>query len=279
MALSFQLKAQNELERMGRSNIPLPSGPETSCPNCHRTLKIRTLEENAHTCTCGHHFRMPARRRIAFLTDSDSFFELFAEVEANDPLAFPTYPDKLRKARSTGERESVITGYAKIHGQECCLFVMEPGFMMGSLGSGTGEKITRLFELATEKRLPVVGVTVSGGARMQEGLVSLMQIAKISGAVARHGKAGLLYLVLLSDPTTGGVTASFAMEGDIILAEPGATVGFAGARVIEQTTKEPLPVGFQTAESMLEHGFVDAIVERKRMKKTIGALLKLHKRI
>lgn len=278
MALSFQLKAQNELEREGRSSVPLPGGPEVSCPNCHRTTKTTTLQENARTCACGHHFRMSARERVTLLTDTDSFFELFSELEAQDPLSFPTYQDKLRKARSaTGERESVITGYAKIHGQDCCLFVMEPGFMMGSLGSSTGEKITRLFELATSKKLPVVGVTVSGGARMQEGLVSLMQMAKVSGAVMRHSKAGLFYLTLLTDPTTGGVTASFAMEGDIILAEPGATIGFAGARVVEQTTKKSLPKGFQTAESMLEHGFVDSIVDRKHEKKVIASLLKMHK--
>lgn len=277
MALRFQLKAQNELEQAGRSSVPLPGGPEVSCPNCHRMLKSKEVRENAGTCVCGHHFRISARERIEILTDTDSFFELFSELEAKDPLDFPAYQEKLRKAeQATGESESVVTGYARISGQECCLFVMEPGFMMGSLGSGTGEKITRLFELATSKRLPVVGVTVSGGARMQEGLVSLMQMAKVSGSVMRHSKAGLFYLTLLTDPTTGGVTASFATEGDIILAEPGATIGFAGARVIEQTTKKSLPKGFQTAESMLRHGFIDSIVERKHEKKTIAFLLGMH---
>ncbi len=277
MSLRFQLKARNELEQTGRSSLPLPGGPEVSCPNCHRILKTQAVRENAGTCACGHHFRISARERIALLTDTDSFFELFSELEAGDPLSFPTYQEKLRKAElTTGERESVVTGYARISGQECCLFIMEPGFMMGSLGSGTGEKLTRLFELATAKRLPVIGVTVSGGARMQEGLVSLMQMAKVSGAVMRHSQAGLFYLTLLTDPTTGGVTASFATEGDVILAEPGATIGFAGARVIEQTTKKSLPKGFQTAESMLRHGFIDGIVNRKAEKRTIALLLRMH---
>ena len=177
---------------------------------------------------------------------------------------------------SSKEDEAVICGTVKIGGQECCIFIMEPYFMIGSMGTAVGERITRTFEYACEHSLPVVGFTVSGGARMQEGLFSLMQMAKTSGAVKKHSDLGLFYLVILSDPTTGGVTASFAMEGDIILAEPGATVGFAGARVIEQTTKKTLPKGFQTAEFMLEHGFVDAIVPRSNQKETISGLLKMH---
>ena len=171
----------------------------------------------------------------------------------------------------------MLCGTAKIGGQECCLFVMEPAFMMGSMGSVVGEKITLLFEYAILHRLPVVGYTVSGGARMQEGLLSLMQMAKTSAAVKRHSDAGLLYIAVLTDPTTGGVTASFAMEADIILAEPGATIGFAGARVIEQTTKKALPKGFQKAEFVMEHGFVDSIVARTEQKKLLAELLNMHK--
>ena len=170
----------------------------------------------------------------------------------------------------------MICGTAALEGQNCCLFAMEPYFMMGSMGSAVGEKITRLFEYATDHRLPVIGFTVSGGARMQEGLLSLMQMAKTSAAVKRHSDAGLLYVAVLTDPTTGGVTASFAMEADIILAEPGATVGFAGARVIEQTTRKSLPKGFQTAEFVLEHGFVDRIVPRAGQRQLLSELLRLH---
>ena len=177
---------------------------------------------------------------------------------------------------SSNESEAVVCGTATIDGTNCCFFVMESGFMMGSMGTVVGEKLTLLFEYALEHRLPVVGYTVSGGARMQEGLLSLMQMAKVSGAVKRHSDAGLLYLVVLTDPTTGGVTASFAMEGDIILAEPDATIGFAGARVIEQTTRKQLPKGFQKSEFLLQHGFVDAIVPRRDQKSTISALLALH---
>ena len=192
-------------------------------------------------------------------------------------MNFPGYTDKLETVRAaSGEKEAVLCGTAEIGGQSCCVFVMESYFMMGSMGSAVGEKITSLFEYATEHRLPVIGFTVSGGARMQEGLLSLMQMAKTSAAVKRHSDAGLLYIAVLTDPTTGGVTASFAMEADIILAEPGATVGFAGKRVIEQTTRKLLPKRFQTAEFVLEHGFVDNIVPRSNQKKMLTELLKLH---
>lgn len=222
---------------------------------------------------------MKARQRVRMITDKESFRELFAGVRAENPLGFPGYRDKVETVRAaSGEEEAVVCGEARIGGQDCCLFVMEPYFMMGSMGSAVGEKITSLFEHALARRLPVVGFTVSGGARMQEGLLSLMQMAKTSAAVKRHSDAGLLYLAVLTDPTTGGVTASFAMEGDILLAEPGATVGFAGARVIEQTTRKALPAGFQKAEFLLEHGFVDAIASRSGQRKLLAELLKLHKR-
>lgn len=198
-------------------------------------------------------------------------------MTSTDILSFPGYKQKLETTKKVGgENEAVICGTATIDGLPCCLFVMEPYFMMGSMGTVVGEKITRLFEYAAEHRLPVVGYTVSGGARMQEGILSLMQMAKTSGAVKKHSEAGLFYLAVLTDPTTGGVTASFAFEGDIIISEPGAVIGFAGARVIEQTTRKKLPEGFQTAEFLLEHGFLDAIVPRSVQKQTISTLLKLH---
>lgn len=211
------------------------------------------------------------------IADQDSFREIYADMKADNPLHFPGYRDKLETMRAaSGEKEAVICGTARIGRQECCLFVMESYFMMGSMGSVVGEKITALFEYAAQHRLPVIGFTVSGGARMQEGLLSLMQMAKTSAAVKRHSDAGLLYIAVLTDPTTGGVTASFAMEADIILAEPGATIGFAGARVIEQTTKKSLPQGFQKAEFVLKHGFVDNILPRHNQKKYLTELLRMH---
>lgn len=275
--LKFLYKPQNELEKEGRTAEPTAGETEYICPNCHRTLVESVLDSDDWVCTCGHHFRIEARKRIEMLTDEDSFGELFSDIVTNDPLSFPGYQKKLDKAKEkSGENESVITGTATIGGNRAAIFAMSPGFMMGSMGTATGEKITRLFEYATKASLPVVGWTVSGGARMQEGLLSLMQMAKTSGAVMKHSKAGLLYITVLTDPTTGGVTASFAMEGDIIVAEPGATVGFAGRRVVEQTTMESLPRDFQTSEFILEHGFADIIVPRKNEKALLAALLRMH---
>ena len=277
MALRFTRKPENELEKEGRSLEPHAGETEYVCPNCHRTLPETALDDNQWVCSCGHHFRISARRRIRMLTDEGSFSELFASIESTDPLSFPGYQEKLEKARkASGEKESVVTGTARIDGMEAAIFVMSPEFMMGSMGAATGEKITLLFEYATERGLPVVGWTVSGGARMQEGLMSLMQMAKTSGAVKRHSDRGLLYITVLTDPTTGGVTASFAMEGDIIVAEPGATVGFAGRRVVEQTTMESLPRDFQTSEFILAHGFSDIITPRGDEKRMIAELLRFH---
>ena len=269
----FRVKPGNELESEGRDNIPAPAN-EIVCPNCHRTLDESEIGEY-RTCSCGHHFRLRARDRASLFFDS--FSELSADLETEDILSFPGYGEKLDKARKTsGEKESVITGIAEIDGMETAVFFMESLFMMGSMGRVTGEKITRLFEYATLHNLPVIGFTASGGARMQEGLMSLMQMAKVSGAVKKHSNAGLLYIAVLTDPTTGGVTASFAMEGDIILSEPGAMIGFAGKRVIEQTTKKELPKGFQRAEFLLKCGFVDKIVHRKDLKYTLTQILALH---
>ena len=279
--LNFLLQPKNELEPGGRSAVPAASDamePERTCPNCHRTTALSALWENLNTCSCGYCFRMSARQRLHYLTDKGSFTELFTDVLPADPLAFPRYAEKLETTRaSSRETEAVVCGTASIGGAACAVFIMDPYFMMGSMGTAVGERITRTFEYAAAHRLPVVGAAVSGGARMQEGLFSLMQMAKTSGAVKRFSDAGGFYLVLLTDPTMGGVTASFAMEGDVILAEPGASVGFAGARVVEQTTRKPLPKGFQTAESMLAHGFVDAIVPRAEQKRLITRLLLMHR--
>ena len=272
--------SHNELEKGGR--MPVPPGDAMmvqtkACPSCGRRIPLQELWENLWVCPCGYHFRINARQRIKYITDAGSFQELDEGLESTDRLQFPGYEEKLENSRlACREKEAVIGGTAAIGGHRCALFVMEPRFMMGSMGTVVGEKLTRLFEYARDHRLPVVGYTVSGGARMQEGILSLMQMAKVSGAVKRHSDAGLFYLPVLTDPTTGGVTASFAMDGDILVAEPGAMIGFAGARVIEQTTNKKLPDGFQRAEFLLEHGFVDLILPRKEQKKTIAALLAVH---
>lgn len=279
--LSFKFKPKNELETGGRSaGLTQTDGnePENKCPNCHHSIPVSILFENDNVCSCGYHFRMNARQRIGVIADKHSFHEMFEKIRSHDPIRFPDYARKLEKAGSLSkEKEAVICGICSIEGEACCIFIMEPYFMMGSMGTAVGEKITRLFEYAAEHQMNVVGYTVSGGARMQEGLFSLMQMAKISGAVKRHSDKGLFYLTVLTDPTTGGVTASFAMEGDMILAEPGAMIGFAGSRVIEQTTRKPLPKGFQTAEFLLKAGFVDAIVPRSCQKKMIAQMLRLHR--
>lgn len=280
MALINFLKPKNQLEKGGRTSAPIQRDagePEKKCPNCHKEIPLSRLWANNLVCSCGHHFRIKARQRIQMLVDKGSFLELFSDMKSDNPLNFPGYEEKIEIVRTaSGEKEAVICGTATINHQNCCLFVMESYFMMGSMGSAVGEKITSLFEYAVKHRLPVIGFTVSGGARMQEGLLSLMQMAKTSAAVKRHSDAGLLYIAVLTDPTTGGVTASFAMEADIILAEPGATIGFAGARVIEQTTRKSLPEGFQKSEFVLKHGFVDCIVTRSQQKKFLTELFEMH---
>lgn len=280
MALLNFLKPKNQLEEGGRTSAPVQRDAgelEKNCPNCHKDIPLSRLWANDLVCPCGYHFRMKARQRIQMIVDKESFYELYSNIKAENPLNFPGYKDKVETVRTaSGEDEAVVCGTATIGKQKCCLFVMESYFMMGSMGSAVGEKITSLFEYAIQQRLPVIGFTVSGGARMQEGLLSLMQMAKTSAAVKRHSDAGLLYIAVLTDPTTGGVTASFAMEADIILAEPGATVGFAGARVVEQTTKKALPDGFQKSEFVLEHGFIDSIIPRSNQRKYLTELLKMH---
>lgn len=278
--IQFSRKPKNALEAGGRTAPPAAAENELNkqCPNCHKSLPLSVLWENANTCPCGYHFRMNPRQRLDFLADPGSFTELFGEFSPSDPLDFPGYRKKLEKTQaSCRERDAVLCGTAAIGGEKCALFIMDPYFMMGSMGMLVGEKITRLFEYAADQRLSVVGFTVSGGARMQEGILSLMQMAKTSGAVKRHSDAGGFYAAVLTNPTTGGVTASFAMEGDVILAEPEATIGFAGARVIESTVRKKLPPGFQTSEFLLEHGFVDAIVPRIRQRETLSWLLRIHR--
>lgn len=275
-------KPENPLEWYdSRNKNSMPDIPDQmciSCSKCKAILLTGDLNENARVCPkCGYHFRMNARQRIGLIADSDSFQEMDAKMRSTNLIGFPNYDKKLWHARlESGENEAVACGTAMVGGYSCCLFVMEPFFMMGSMGTVVGEKITRLFEYATEHSLPVIGFTVSGGARMQEGILSLMQMAKTSAAVKRHSDAGNLYTAVLTDPTTGGVTASFAMEADIILAEPGALIGFAGPRVIEQTMRQKLPPNFQRAEFLLEKGFVDEIVPRSKQKEYLAQLLSMH---
>lgn len=248
------------------------------CKKCDAEHKISELREKLYICpSCGQYMRIGALERIALTVDKDSFVEIDGELKSTNIIGFPDYEDKLSKAsKSSNLNEAVVCGTASIEGNKCCIFVMDSNFMMGSMGTVVGEKITRLFEKATRESLPVVGFTTSGGARMQEGILSLMQMAKVSGAVRYHSDAGNLYITVLTDPTTGGVTASFAMLGDIIIAEPKALIGFAGQRVIEQTTGQKLPQGFQRAEFQLEHGFVDMVEKRETLTKTIGNLLTIH---
>ena len=273
------VKPKNELENSAEKQQNVPFVPEEmwiKCPKCNTLLLTTDMEENLRVCThCDHHFRMNARQRIALLADKHSFRESDKDLTSRNLLDFPGYDEKLEKAKKKAN-ESVRCGECTIEGIRPVLCVMDADFMMGSMGTVTGEKITRAFEYATEQSLPIVVCTVSGGARMQEGILSLMQMAKTSGAVKRHSDAGLLYITVLTDPTTGGVTASFAMEGDIILAEPNALVAFAGPRVIEQTMRQKLPKDFQTAEFVLQKGFIDAVVKRDMLKPTIARLLKLH---
>ena len=275
------LKPKNELEGHEENPENKPYIPDelwVKCPVCKNVMLSSDLEDNYKVCMkCGYHFRIPARQRIEMTVDEGTFSEFDADMMSSNIIDFPEYTRKLKNAKiNSGENESVITGICEIGGQKTVIAVMNSQFMMGSMGTVTGEKITRAFEYASENRLPVVIFTVSGGARMQEGILSLMQMAKTSGAVKLHSDKGLLYITVLTDPTTGGVTASFAMEGDIILSEPHALIGFAGPRVLEQTIRQKLPKDFQSAEFLLEKGFVDAVVERKDMKNTLAKLLKLH---
>ncbi|MCB5940100.1 acetyl-CoA carboxylase, carboxyltransferase subunit beta [bacterium 210820-DFI.6.52] len=248
------------------------------CKRCKKEVLRQNYAKNLFVCPlCGHCSRVSAYDRIAMTCDEGSFRELDRKLRSGNPLKFKGYPEKLENLRSaTGLQEAVVTGVGKIGGHPAAVGVMDSHFLMASMGSVVGEKLARLFEYAAKKKLPVVLFTASGGARMHEGIYSLMQMAKVSAAVGRHSQEGLLYVTVLTDPTTGGVTASFAMQGDIILAEPRATIGFAGRRVIEGTIGEKLPSGFQSAEFLCEHGFVDRIVPRPEMRETLQKILAIH---
>jgi acetyl-CoA carboxylase carboxyl transferase beta subunit len=256
----------------------IPEGMWEKCPRCGQILYKKDLKANEMICgECRYHFRISASERIELIIDEGTFTEFDSSMQSENPIEFRGYDEKVEMAvKTTGVKEAVITGMGKINGMDSVICVMDSRFFMGSMGSVVGEKITRALEKATELKLPIIIFTTSGGARMQEGMFSLMQMAKVSSAVARHDAAGLLYITVLTDPTTGGVTASFAMQGDIIIAEPGALIGFAGARVIEQTIGQKLPQGFQRAEFLLKHGFIDMIAERKELKDTLGKLICMH---
>ncbi|MDU2489087.1 MAG: acetyl-CoA carboxylase, carboxyltransferase subunit beta [Clostridium celatum] len=261
-------------------DIPVvPDGAWIKCNHCGKILYKKTLEENYKICpNCKYYFRLGAYERIDLICDKGTFIEFNKYLESKNPMNFPGYDSKLKLNKENSKiNEAVITGKCKINKKESIICIMDSNFMMGSMGTVVGEKITFAIEKATYENLPIIIFTASGGARMQEGILSLMQMAKISAALAKHSEKGLLYITVLTDPTTGGVTASFAMLGDIIIAEPKALIGFAGRRVIEGTIKEKLPDDFQSAEFLLEKGFVDNIVNRDDLKNTLSLLLELHK--
>lgn len=250
----------------------------TRCKGCGEALLKEDLMNNFNVCViCDHHLRIGARERIDIVLDESSFIEYDRDMKTMDPLSFPDYAEKIDSTKKkSGETEAVVTGEGKINEIPVVICVMNPEFMMGSMGSVVGEKITRAIERAIDKELPVIIFAASGGARMQEGILSLMQMGKISAALSRLADKGLLYISVLTDPTTGGVTASFAMLGDIILAEPRALIGFAGPRVIEQTIRQKLPEGFQKSEFLKEKGFADKIVHRRELKHMLYRMLNIH---
>jgi len=255
----------------------IPDGLAQRCPKCQKIIFQNSITQHYLCPECDYHLQFPAKERIEWLVDEASFVEWDSELEAKDPFDFPGYAEKIERGqKATQLKEAIVTGQGTLNGLPFAIGVMDSRFIMASMGSVVGEKLTRLFERATEKNLPVVLFIASGGARMQEGILSLMQMAKVTQAVSKHSQAGLFYCSFLTHPTTGGVTASFAMQGDIILAEPEATVGFAGKRVIEQTIKSKLTDDFQTAETVLKNGFIDHVVSRKKQHQTLQLLLSVH---
>ena len=261
-----------------RGSSPAPAQTEETCPACSKAVPRRELVANRYVCPlCGHHYPVGAYYRLSLILDKGTFRELDAGLASNDPLDFPGYEAKLDQARRrTGMNEGVVTATGRMGGQRVAVGAIDSRFFMGSMSAALGEKVTRLVEFADKYRLPLILFSASGGARMQEGILSLMQMAKTSAALERFSQRGGLYISVFTHPTTGGVTASFASLGDVILSEPGALIGFAGPRVIEQTIGEKLPEGFQTAEYLLEHGFLDAIVPRPQLRTTLLQILKLH---
>lgn len=272
-------KRKNKLINNKNSKIDIPVGKWVKCENCKEILYKENLRNNLSVCpNCGHYFRMHIGRRLEQITDEGTYKRFNLNIDTTNPLGLEDYEKKIKSLREkTRLEEAVSCGIGKINGEDVVICIMDSGFLMGSMGAVVGEKITYSIEKAIEFKMPIVIFCCSGGARMQEGIISLMQMAKTTAALTKLDKAGLLYISVLTDPTYGGVTASFASLGDIILAEPGAMIGFAGQRVIKQTIGEELPKGFQTAEFLLEHGFIDKIVERKDMKETLSRLLKLNR--
>ncbi|RPI62358.1 MAG: acetyl-CoA carboxylase carboxyltransferase subunit beta [Planctomycetaceae bacterium] len=262
-----------------RKKRDVPDGLWLRCPGCEKMLYRKAVAENSEVCPeCQHHFRMSGKARISQLADPDTFEELFADIAPADPLEFKwlgqSYADRVRAEQAkTNNTDAVLTGIAFVKGRRLALGVMDGDFLMGSMGSVVGEKLSLLIEEAATQSLPLVIVCMSGGARMHEGALSLMQMAKTSAALAKFDDAGGLYIAILADPTTGGTTASFAMLGDVIIAEPGALIGFAGQRVIANTIRAELPEGFQRAEFLLEHGFIDMITPRKELRNEIARLI------
>jgi acetyl-CoA carboxylase carboxyl transferase subunit beta len=275
----FRKTKQPKAVRMDRPRSTVPEGLWVKCEGCKEIVYSRDLDRNLRVCPkCGYHFRIDARTRISLLLDDPQPKELFAAVSPVDPLSFrdsKRYRDRLKSyQQAVGERDAVVVVQGALEEIPVILAAMEYRFIGGSMGSVVGEKITRAAERALERKWPLIVVSASGGARMQEGVLSLMQMAKISAALARLRTARLPYLSVLTDPTTGGVTASFAMLGDLNIAEPGALIGFAGPRVIEQTIRQSLPEGFQRSEFLLDHGFLDLVVERAEMKETLARCLR-----
>ena len=261
-----------------RGSSPAPAQTEETCPACSRAVPRRELVANRYVCPlCGHHYPVGAYYRLSLILDKGTFRELDAGLASNDPLDFPGYEAKLDQARRrTGMNEGVVTATGRMGGQRVAVGAIDSRFFMGSMSAALGEKVTRLVEFADKYRLPLILFSASGGARMQEGILSLMQMAKTAAALERFSAAGGLYISVFTHPTTGGVTASFASLGDYMLAEPEALVGFAGPRVVEQTIGQPVPKGFQSAEYQLSHGFLDAVVPRQELRATLSRLLRLH---
>ncbi|MCL2020162.1 MAG: acetyl-CoA carboxylase, carboxyltransferase subunit beta [Oscillospiraceae bacterium] len=270
--------AQKQEEKGDTKSVKIPEDLFFKCPRCRATSYKEDFEKDRKVCSnCNYHARLTWKERLDLTADKDSFVEFDAGMESLNPINYPDYADKLQKLhKQCNMRDAVITGECTIRGYKTVVGIMDSNFMMASMGSVVGEKITRAFEYATREKLPVIMFTASGGARMQEGIISLMQMAKTSGAIAKFSEAGQLYIAVMTDPTTGGVTASFASLGDIIIAEPKVLIGFAGRRVIQDTIKQKLPDEFQSAEFLLENGFVDMICERNKMRSCLARLLKTH---
>jgi acetyl-CoA carboxylase carboxyl transferase subunit beta len=276
--LAWYKKIKKQISKSeGKKSVQVPQGLYTKCKSCSAVLYNKDLDQNLKVCpTCGYHNQLSSLERLYLTVDSGSFVELDEKLVSTNPLGFPDYEAKIAKSQEkTKMNDAVVTGFCKINGELACIAIMEFQFMGGSMGIAVGEKITRAIEVAMEKKCGMIIISASGGARMQEGIFSLMQMAKISAALARLGEFGLPYLSILTDATTGGVAASFAMLGDLNIAEPAAMIGFAGPRVIEQIIRQKLPKGFQRSEFLLDHGFVDVIIPRSELKSSIGKFLKL----